>query len=143
NPEGRESIGTRPGIDTLPEVDREETPVGSRALPPAKGDSDLRGQTPDDLEPPRDALLIVKQLRKYFPIRKGFLQRHVGDIKAVDGVSFYMREGETLGLVGESGCGKTTTGRTLLRMENPTGGTVTFRDKNVFEMDPEELRRFR
>src|SRR5690606_19729497 len=66
-----------------------------------------------------------------------------GDIKAVDGVSFYMREGETLGLVGESGCGKTTTGRTLLRMENPTGGTVTFRDKNVFEMDPEELRRFR
>jgi ABC-type oligopeptide transport system ATPase subunit len=62
------------------------------------------------MEPPEDALLVVRGLKKYFPIRKGFFQRHVGDVKAVDGVSFFLRRGETLGLVGESGCGKTTTG---------------------------------
>jgi oligopeptide/dipeptide ABC transporter ATP-binding protein len=87
--------------------------------------------------------MVVRKLRKYFPIRKGFLQRHAGDVKAVDGVSFHLREGETLGLVGESGCGKTTTGRTLLRMEAPTDGTAVFRGQNVYDMDRAELRRFR
>jgi len=112
-------------------------------LPAAKGDSDLRGLTPDDIEAPDDALLVVSGLKKYFPIRQGFLSRHVGDVKAVDGVSFFMRKGETLGLVGESGCGKTTTGRTILRMEEPTSGRVTFGGAEVFTLDRDDLRKLR
>lgn len=129
-----------PADGALHDIDRVEPDA---TLPPPKGDSDLRGQTPDDLEPPADALLVVRGLRKYFPIRKGLFQRHAGDVKAVDGVSFHLRRGETLGLVGESGCGKTTTGRTLLRMETPSAGSVRFEDHDVSGMDGEELRRFR
>jgi len=72
-------------------------------------------------------LLEVKELRKYFPIRKGFRKRVVGNVRAVDDVSFYINEGETLGLVGESGCGKTTTARCILRAIKPTSGQVLFR----------------
>ncbi|HEU0013331.1 MAG TPA: ATP-binding cassette domain-containing protein, partial [Longimicrobium sp.] len=104
------------------EVARIPEPPERRELPPAKGDSDLRGQTPADVDPPADALLVVRGLQKYFPIRKGFFNRHVGDVKAVDGVSFHLRRGETLGLVGESGCGKSTAGRTILRLIPATAG---------------------
>jgi oligopeptide/dipeptide ABC transporter ATP-binding protein len=72
-------------------------------------------------------LLEVKNLKQYFPIRQGLLQRVVGDVKAVDDVSFALRERETLGLVGESGCGKTTTGRAILRLYDPTAGEIWFR----------------
>jgi peptide/nickel transport system ATP-binding protein len=72
-------------------------------------------------------LLEVKNLRKYFPIKKGFLRKVVGQIRAVDDVSFFIRQGETLGLVGESGCGKTTTARCLLRAIDPSGGQILFR----------------
>ena len=129
-----------PADGALHGIDRVEP---SAKLPPAKGDSDLRGQSPDDLEPPSDALLVVSQLRKYFPIRTGIFQRHSGDVKAVDGVSFHLRRGETLGLVGESGCGKTTTGRTILRMDSATGGSVRFEGDDVFAMQGDDLRRFR
>ncbi len=112
-------------------------------LPPSRGNSDLRGRTAEDVEPPADALLVVRGLRKYFPIRKGLFSRHVGDVKAVDGVSFYVRRGETLGLVGESGCGKSTTGRTLLRLEKATAGTAEFGGENVFAMEKDQLRRLR
>jgi len=121
---------------------KEESPE-RQALPPAKGDSDLRGQTPDDMEPPADALLVVRGLKKYFPIRKGFFNRHVGDVKAVDGVSFFLRKGETLGVVGESGCGKSTTGRAILRLIDATEGRAEFAGRNIFEMDRDELRRLR
>jgi oligopeptide/dipeptide ABC transporter ATP-binding protein len=129
--------GELTGIDRVPESPDRQT------LPPARGNSDLRGSTPDDMEPPEDALLVVRQLKKYFPIRSGFFQTHSGDVKAVDGVSFFLRRGETLGLVGESGCGKTTTGRTLLRMEPATGGSASFDGASIFDMDRGNLRRFR
>ena len=74
------------------------------------------------LIPSRTVLLEVKGLKKYFPIQKGFLRRVIGHVRAVDGVNFFIREGETLGLVGESGCGKTTTGRCILRAYEPTAG---------------------
>ena len=101
-----------------------------------------------------DVLLDVKSLKKYFPIQKGFLRRVIGYVKAVDDVSFFVRAGETLGLVGESGCGKTTAGRTILRIYEPTGGQVFFRSRqlaqngeevqvNLAEMDKEQMKRIR
>jgi peptide/nickel transport system ATP-binding protein len=93
-------------------------------------------------------LLQVSGLRKLFPIRKGFLKRTVGHVRAVDGVSFHIDEGETLGLVGESGCGKTTTARCILRAIEPTAGQISMRVANgsVVEMGalrPSELRALR
>src|SRR5512146_884740 len=72
-------------------------------------------------------LLQVEDLKKYFPIQRGFFRRVVGQVRSVDGISFKMCAGETLGLVGESGCGKTTTGRVILRAIDPTAGKVFFR----------------
>ncbi len=135
--------GASPGDGDLAGIDRLPESAARRELPPAKGDSDLRGLTPEDLEPPADALLVVRRLKKYFPIRKGFFQSHVGDVKAVNDVSFFLHRGETLGLVGESGCGKTTTGRTILRMEAATAGDALFDGRSIFGMGKDELRRFR
>ena len=77
-----------------------------------------------------EVLLEVKSLQKYFPIKKGFLRKVVGHVRAVDDVSFFINEGETLGLVGESGCGKTTTARCILRALDPTGGEIRFRTQS-------------
>ncbi|MCU0522917.1 MAG: dipeptide ABC transporter ATP-binding protein [Anaerolineae bacterium] len=95
-----------------------------------------------------ERLLEVNNLRKYFPIKKGFFRKTVGHVKAVDDVSLYVNEGETLGLVGESGCGKTTAGRSILRAIEPTSGEIMFRDQrdgwvNVRELEPAELNRVR
>jgi peptide/nickel transport system ATP-binding protein len=86
-----------------------------------------------------DALVEVEDLSVYFPIHGGVLQRKVGDVKAVDGVSFAIHRGETLGLVGESGCGKTTVGRALLRLIEPTGGRVTFDGEEITGLTPRRL----
>lgn len=88
-------------------------------------------------------LLEVRDLRTWFPIRKGLFSKTVGHVKAVDGVSFDIGPGETLGLVGESGCGKTTVGRTILRLIPATGGTVRFDGQEVFELQGEPLRQLR
>lgn len=93
--------------------------------------------------PSSEPLLEVRDLVKHFPIKKGVFSRTVGQVKAVDGVSFTIHRKETLGLVGESGCGKTTVGRTLLRLIEPTSGSVHFDGVNVFETSGEALRRLR
>jgi oligopeptide transport system ATP-binding protein len=90
-----------------------------------------------------DPLLQVIDLKTHFPIRRGFLQRIVGHVKAVDGVSFRLAKGETLGLVGESGCGKTTVGRTLLRLIPATSGRVVYKGESVFDQPAAEMRRLR
>ena len=94
---------------------------------------------------PGDNVLIeVKHLKMYFPVTSGLLvQRTVGYIKAVDDVSFFVRRGETLGLVGESGCGKTTTGRCILQLYRPTAGTILFDDKDLCSVTGRELRGLR
>jgi oligopeptide/dipeptide ABC transporter ATP-binding protein len=90
-----------------------------------------------------DVLLEINNLKKYFPIRGGFLRRVVGQVYAVDDVSVEIRRGETLGLVGESGCGKTTFGRTILRLEPATGGQVKFNGQDVYALSRDELKRTR
>jgi oligopeptide/dipeptide ABC transporter ATP-binding protein len=92
---------------------------------------------------PEPPLLQVDGLTKHFPVKKGLLQRTVGHVRAVDGVSFHIAKGETLALVGESGCGKTTTGRVILHLLEPTAGTVRFKDQNLAELSPDELRHLR
>lgn len=90
-----------------------------------------------------DALLRVRNLKKYFPIKKGVLKRTVGYVKAVDDVSFDIHKGEVLGLVGESGCGKTTIGRTILNLTRPTEGQTIFNERNVYELKPKENKALR
>ena len=89
-------------------------------------------------------LMRIKELKVHFPIRSGLIfDRVVGQIKAVDGISFDIHKGETLGLVGESGCGKSTTGRAILQLYRPTAGAVLFRDVNLVEQSPAEIRKAR
>lgn len=89
-------------------------------------------------------ILMVNQLKKYFPIKGGMVSRTVGHVKAVDGVTFNLKRGTTMGLVGESGCGKTTTGRTILRLSGEkTGGQVLFNGKEVYDLTNKEMRAMR
>ena len=88
-------------------------------------------------------LIEVENLKKYYPIIAGLLSRHVADVKAVDGVSFSINEGETLGLVGESGCGKSSLGRTLLRLEEPTAGRVLYKGDDITIWDRRQLKGLR
>ncbi|QHE51187.1 ABC transporter ATP-binding protein [Pontibacillus sp. HMF3514] len=88
-------------------------------------------------------LLEVKDLKMHFPVKGGFFRRTIGNVKAVDGVTFDIKKGETLGLVGESGCGKSTTGRSILRLLNPSGGSVIFDDQDITNVNGKKLRDIR
>lgn len=95
------------------------------------------------MENEKQVLLKVDNLVKHFPIYRGVIQRQVGAVRAVDGVSFDVYKGETMGLVGESGCGKSTTGRTILQLYNPTAGSVRFEGVDLAKLKGEELRKMR
>ena len=98
--------------------------------------------TPVEYDP--QYILMVNQLKKYFPIKGGMVGKTVGQVKAVDGVTFNLKRGTTMGLVGESGCGKTTTGRTILRLSGEkTGGQVLFNGKEVYDLSTKEMRKMR
>ncbi len=90
-----------------------------------------------------EKLIEVENLKKYYPVTAGLFARHVADVKAVDGVSLYINAGETLGLVGESGCGKSSLGRTILRLEEPTGGSIHYRGQDITSWKKKKLKDFR
>ncbi|GJM43308.1 MAG: ABC transporter ATP-binding protein [Gemmatimonadota bacterium] len=152
HPYTRGLLACRPRLETqftrLPSVGDF---MGERTLP--DGTLELYDRNPDLTEfqtprPERAAavgapLLTVRDLKVHFPIRKGLLQRVVGQVKAVDGISFSIHRGRTLGLVGESGCGKTTTGRAILRLVEPTAGQVHYDGQDLCELRGLELRRMR
>src|SRR5215467_7484519 len=90
-----------------------------------------------------DDILVVKDLKKYYPVRRGAVRRTVGYVRAVDGVSLAVSRGSTLGLVGESGCGKTTLGRTVLRLVEPTSGSIIFDGREISTLSGRDLRLIR
>ena len=116
---------------------REEGPAGPRSAAPAQQESPM----PETEE--RGTLLQVENLEVHFPIRRGLLRRAVGYVRAVDGVSLELRRGRTLALVGESGCGKTTTGKAILQLIAPTAGSVVFQDEELVSKSRAELRPLR
>jgi oligopeptide transport system ATP-binding protein len=95
------------------------------------------------MTPSNTPLVQVRNLKKYFPIHKGLLQRHAGNVMAVDGVSFDIYKGETLGMVGETGCGKTTIGRTILRLYEPTSGQIIFDGVDLMSLNDGQMREMR
>ena len=108
----------------------------------AKNNKNHVTTTPPEYDP--QYILQVKDLKKYFPIKGGMISKTVGNVKAVDGVTFNLKRGTTMGLVGESGCGKTTTGRVILRLSGEkTDGHVLFNGQEVYELSPKELRALR
>src|SRR2546427_4192489 len=124
---------TLPADQTMPRT----TPV------PHGGDRSAPQQTPKIPAGSGEQLLVVRDLRKYFPVKRGVLARVVAQVKAVDGVTFAVSRGETLGLVGESGSGKTTVGRCILRLIEPTSGSIEFEGTDVLQLGSTDMRRMR
>ncbi len=123
----------------------DKTNIGVDSAADASG-ARLRVATMEEvgIESPEDVLLRVAGLRMHFPIMRGVLfQRQVGAVRAVDGLDFFVRKGETLGLVGESGCGKSTAGRAILQLYKPTAGKVVFKGENIVQLPREQMRHLR
>ncbi len=118
-------------------AERASVPAAARATAPASNIASV--QRPSGAHP----VLEVRDLKKHFPVKKGLLRKTVGQVYAVDGVSFTIGKGETLGLVGESGCGKTTVGRTLLRLTEPSGGQILLGGTDVTKLSKAEMRPYR
>ena len=123
------------------QTDRQRRPVTKE--PHDRGEEAAPQQTPKVPMGGGEPLLVVRDLRKYFPVKRGVLSRVVAQVRAVDGISFGLPKGETLGLVGESGSGKTTVGRCILRLIEPTDGDITFDGTNVLDLDSRGMRLMR
>ncbi|AGS71945.1 ABC transporter ATP-binding protein [Streptomyces collinus] len=117
-------------------TDAVEDAAGKAAIP-------QQASAPEGGSAEREVLLRVKGLTKHFPIKKGLLQRQVGAVKAVDGIDFEVRKGETLGVVGESGCGKSTMGRVITRLQDPTSGTIEFEGRDITRLSTGQMRPMR
>jgi peptide/nickel transport system ATP-binding protein len=129
---------------TLSPAERQKIETGGRPPLLHPGSLELCGMlTGTEVDRSARPILEVKDLRVHFPIRKGVFRRRVGEVKAVDGVTFQVYPGQTLGLVGESGCGKTTTGRAILRLVEATSGEILFEGKNFLSVRGQELRKLR
>ena len=132
-----------PADQTARQVDR-DADIAERSKPTHdRNEQSAPQQTPKVPMGAGEPLLVVRDLQKYFPVKRGVLARVVANVKAVDGISFGVSRGETLGLVGESGSGKTTVGRCILRLIEPTAGTVEFENTNVLGLDAGDMRRMR
>ncbi|MEL6346134.1 MAG: dipeptide ABC transporter ATP-binding protein [Myxococcota bacterium] len=118
---------------------------GWEEIPDAEAqiEANFVGEIARNIEPAGEPILQVRDLQVWFPIKKGILRRTVDHVRAVDGISFDVYPGQTLGLVGESGCGKTTTGRAILRLVEPTGGQVLFQGRDLGQMSASEMRDIR
>jgi peptide/nickel transport system ATP-binding protein len=146
HPYSKGLIACRPGLETNPKrlltvSDFMDEKGNELKVPESKLEVFHKPYTFSETENP--VLLEVKDLKTYFPIRGGFFKSVQDHVKAVDDVSFQLRKGKTLGLVGESGCGKTTLGRSILRLVEPTAGKVFYRDKEITSLDGDEMRKMR
>jgi len=120
-----------------------EWKMREKEMTPERIEALIQGGPPKITAPEGTPLLSVRDLQVWFPIKKGILGRTVGHVKAVDGISFDVYKGQTLGLVGESGCGKTTTGRAILRLVEPTGGKVIFQGRDLGALGARDMRKVR
>ncbi|TYZ11449.1 ABC transporter ATP-binding protein [Hymenobacter lutimineralis] len=136
---GAKNLAPSPATGVTPDAASGQLPTATQLSIPVQNGTN---QAPKPLSP-QVPLLSVQNLNVYFPIRKGFFNRKPEFVRAVDGVSFDIYPGETVGLVGESGCGKTTLGRTILRLVEPTSGSILFEDVDLAKLPAEQLRRRR
>ena len=142
--EKRRSRGKQPGASpvTAPSLGAEETKTAETPVSETPAEEPIAVSTAT-AEPDADEILRVEHLKKYFPIQKSLLGKTLVALRAVDDVSFSVKRGTTLGVVGESGCGKTTLGRTILRLYEADGGTIRFDGEDITHLKPRQMMKYR